>query len=209
LLIKRKKVTNLSSTVKTIFISHSADDHEINRFFRDAFDDTVVEPVMMENKKWSRGNEANWMWIKKEIQNSGALFVLLTKSVVSKIQTQNWMSFEIGVAAAFQKPVYVFNEEEVNFPMPYLNHYFPNRTSVPSRSSGDLVNFSGILDELKAKSLLQGLIKNPKFVYEDKMYQCHTCKTIFSYWKIEDSFYCPCCKSFILRALSGYHPPTS
>ena len=70
---------------KTIFISHSADDLAINQFFRDAFDDTYVKPVMMENEKWSRKEEPNWKWIRKEIKKSTALFVILTKSVVSKV----------------------------------------------------------------------------------------------------------------------------
>ena len=129
---------------KTIFISHSADDLAINQFFRDAFDDTYVKPVMMENEKWSRKEEPNWKWIRKEIKKSTALFVILTKSVVSKVQTQNWIAFEIGVAATAipQKPVYVFREEEVNFPVPYLNHYFPTRISVPKSPPGIIESFS-------------------------------------------------------------------
>ena len=63
------------------------------RFFRDAFDDTNVKPVTMEYEKWSRNNRPNWKWITREVKRSKALFVILTMSVRTKVQTQNWIAY--------------------------------------------------------------------------------------------------------------------
>jgi hypothetical protein len=82
-----------------IFISHSAKDNEISDFFIRKFDDTDVKPVLMDYEKWSRNDRPNWMWIKDEIQKSSALFLILTKNIVKNEYTQNWVAFEIGVAA--------------------------------------------------------------------------------------------------------------
>lgn len=82
-----------------VFISHSSRDKNEMQFFRDLFNDTNVEPIFMEFEKWSRNYNPNWLWIRKEIQKSKALFVVLTKNITERKHTQNWVSFEIGVAA--------------------------------------------------------------------------------------------------------------
>jgi hypothetical protein len=195
----------------SIFISHSADDMEIIRFFREAFDDTKVRPVTMEYEKWSRGNQPNWEWIAREIRRSRALFVILTKSVVSKVQTQNWISFEIGVAAGTipQRPVYVFKEEDIKFPVPYLNHYFPNRLSPALQLEGNMaLDLKIIAAREMNKGVLRQIIKNPRQEYDDHMFRCQTCKTVFRYWSMEDkSFFCPCCSGPIFSGLNKYHKP--
>lgn len=114
-----------------IFISHSSNDHEIVDYLIDKFDDTGIKPIRMEYEKWSRKGKPNWIWIKDEIQKSKALFLILTKNIVKKEFTENWVAFEIGVASVCdpQLPVLVFREEDVDFPVPFLNHYFDQQFS--------------------------------------------------------------------------------
>jgi hypothetical protein len=74
-----------------------------------------------------------WQMILKEINNSKAVFVLVGKQLAFLQRaggrnwdyTQNWMAFEIGVAAAAGKDVWaiVENGAEYNFPIPYVNHF--------------------------------------------------------------------------------------
>jgi len=82
-----------------------------------------------------------WKTIQHEINNSAALFLLVGKELV-KAQassesddaareqwkfTQNWISYEVGVACQRGIDVWVVCDQgrkrEVNFPVPYLNNY--------------------------------------------------------------------------------------
>jgi hypothetical protein len=107
-----------------IFISHSAKDKKVVEYFVNKFADTGVKPVLMEYEKWSRESKPNWKWIKDEIQKSKILFLILTLNLVKTEYTQNWVAFEVGVASTNNLPVFVFKEEKVDFPVPYLTHCF-------------------------------------------------------------------------------------
>jgi hypothetical protein len=109
-----------------IFISHSAKDRKAVDYFVEKFTDTGVKPVLMEYEKWSIEGKPNWKWIKDEIQKSQKLFLILTKNIVKNEYTQNWVAFEVGVASTSNPsiPVFVFREEEIDFPVPYLTHYY-------------------------------------------------------------------------------------
>jgi hypothetical protein len=139
---------------KTIFISHSASDTEIMKFFHDAFRETGVKAVAMEYEGWHRNKKPNWRWIRNEITKSKALFVILTKNVALTMHTRNWVAFEIGSAATSfpQKPVYVFNEEGIDFAVPYLNHYFPHPLSSGQRlQMADYISDSQITSAVTRK----------------------------------------------------------
>jgi len=53
-------------------------------------------------------------------------FLILTRNLTKTEYTQNWVAFEVGVASTIDPtiPVIVFTEENVDFPVPYLTHYF-------------------------------------------------------------------------------------
>ena len=75
-----------------------------------------------------------WETIVWEIGQSVALFVLIGEELV-KFQesndpnwkfTQNWISFEIGIACQLGIDVWaVCDDVPINFPMPYVNNYCP------------------------------------------------------------------------------------
>jgi hypothetical protein len=91
----------------------------------------------MEYEKWSRNKKSNGLWIIEEIQKSKAIFIIITKNTIKIEHTQNWVSFEIGVAATCDPkiPIIVFKEQDIDFPIPYLTHYFNE-----SLSNQDLSN---------------------------------------------------------------------
>ena len=194
-----------------IFISHSSKDHEIVDYFIEKFDDTDIKPIRMEYEKWSRKGKPNWIWIKDEIQRSKALFLILTKNIVKKEFTQNWVAFEIGVASMCdsQVPVFVFREENIDFPVPFLNHYFDQPFSKKTHLfakgfSETLLNvlihkLSHKLDE----SFVDALIKDPSIVVEeDETIKCSKYLVHFHYWGMKNKFSCPCCSSLISSELS-------
>jgi TIR domain len=190
-----------------IFVSHSAKDSEIVNYFIDKFDDTGIKPVRMEYEKWSRKGRPNWIWIKDEIQGSKALFLILTRNIIKKEYTQNWIAFEIGVAAMCdpQVPVFVFREEDVDFPVPYLDHYFDQPFSKKTHLfandfSETLLN---VLIHTTYESFIDELIQHPSVgIDDDETLKCSKCLVQFHYWGTRNNFGCPCCSKPISSYLS-------
>jgi hypothetical protein len=67
----------------------------------------------------------SWMEIKTEIERSEALFLFLGENVKYSPYTENWIAFEIGVACANNKDVWIFEQygDSIEFPAPYLTDY--------------------------------------------------------------------------------------
>ena len=79
-----------------------------------------------------------WKTIKKELNSSIALFLLVGKGLIDSQKkaesnsewakkwkyTQNWISYEIGLACQLGIDVWVICDNvKINFPIPYLNNY--------------------------------------------------------------------------------------
>ena len=191
-----------------IFISYSAKDKEISDFFVRKFGDSDVKPVLMEYEKWSRNNRPNWKWIKDEVQKSSALFLILTKNIVKNEYTQNWVAFEIGVAATSYPaiPIFVFREQNIDFPVQYLNYYFDQPLSKtkhlsPVDVSSTLLN--AIFHNLK-ENIIEEIIRNKNpIILDRKFLKCSNCLLEFDYFGIEKKLICPCCSNIITSKLSN------
>lgn len=174
----------------------SAKDKEISSFFIRKFGNTSVKPVLMEYEKWP-----NWKWIKDEIQKSSALLVL-TKHLVKNEYTQNWVAFEIEVAATSHPaiPIFVFREHNIDFPAPYLNYYFfpMSNTNLVSQRDVSSTILNAIFHRLK-ESILEDIIdnKNP-VVLDRKLLKCSNCLLEFAYFGREEKLICPCCSNIIV-----------
>lgn len=219
-----KSATKIGVKESKIFISHSANDRQVVDRVLEIFDDTKIKPVLMEYEKWSRDNRPNWEWIRTEIEKSSALLVILTKGITEREHTQNWVAFEIGVAAECKppKPVFVLREENINFPLPYLNYFFPyslttikqvpfdwndETKSRPSLNNEDQkLNVANAIYLVLHYMMVKILVTNPKArkTLEAKIHpiahiQCNTCKIAFYYLGVESKFQCPCCSRLIER----------
>ena len=171
-----------------IFISYSGKDREIVDAIIKSFDGTECNPVLMEDREWKKHpDQPNWLWIKNQILQSQALFVILSKGRVAQEHTQNWVAFEIGVAAGCSplKPVYAITGENVKFPVPYLKHYFPY--SMTGAKSGK------ILWKANVDAMMKMYIRTPCYVPDKMPIRCHCCRTEFYMHGIESEFECPCC----------------
>jgi hypothetical protein len=53
------------------------------------------------------------------------MFVLLSPHLSGTAYTQNWVSYEVGLACGLNKPVWVYEhlQDPVQFPIPYLTDY--------------------------------------------------------------------------------------
>jgi hypothetical protein len=177
-----------------IFISHSAKDKEISSFFIRKFGNTSV---VMEYEKWP-----NWKWIKDEIQKSSALLILI-KDLVRNEYTQNRAAFEIGVTATSHPaiPIFVFREDNIDFPAPYLNYYFDrpmSNTNLVSQRDVSSTILNAISNRLK-EGILGDIIENKNLVVLDrKLLKCSNCLLEFAYFGREEKLICPCCSNIIV-----------
>jgi hypothetical protein len=106
----------------SIFISHSKRDEEtINAFCR-VFAQTTMRAVLEEFDTYA---VPPWAKIAKDVQESSAVFLLLSSHLNATAYTQNWVSYEVGLACAMKKPVWVYEQYQapVHFPVPYLTDY--------------------------------------------------------------------------------------
>jgi hypothetical protein len=118
-----------------IFISHSKYDKE----FCNAFDSACASVGLKRfRSEFENIEKPAWKTIKKEIKKSNALFLLVGKELTNRqrrclvdspeytdwLFTQNWISYEIGVASQKGIDVWVLCDSlDINFPVPYLNNY--------------------------------------------------------------------------------------
>ena len=114
-----------------VFVSHTQKDIE----FLDIFDRACARVgIDAFRSEFEELELPAWQTIRSEIRKSRALFLLVGKELVkaqsyhesSWEYTQNWIAFEIGVACERELDVWVIcDDTKVNFPVPYLSHYFP------------------------------------------------------------------------------------
>jgi len=106
-----------------IFVSHSQYDRDIRTSFDTVFARTGVKSVCMEFERISQ--LPAWEPIRNQIKTSETVFLLLGPNVRSSIHTQNWVAFEVGLACAYGKDVWVFEQTDsaIEFLIPYLTDY--------------------------------------------------------------------------------------
>ena len=119
-----------------VFISHSKDDPNLD-FFHRVFSGITTRSVWMEFEEIA---SPPYETIKRKVNESDAIWVLLSRYLLRRAHTNNWVSFEIGLASnrprlAFLPltlpqtgiDIYVFepSSSPVDFPVPCCNFYMP------------------------------------------------------------------------------------
>lgn len=118
--------------IRKSFITHSREDVGlVNRIYK-TLTSVGIMPHIAEFEEYEEGKLTAGE-IKNKIQESSEVLVFLTPNVTAKTHTQNWVAYEIGVAHALKRDVYVFEGfNQIEFPVPYLDHYIlfePNEGS--------------------------------------------------------------------------------
>jgi hypothetical protein len=113
-----------------IFISHSQRDESIINFFLKAFAGTKVKPLFQEfEKEPPSGITAKE--IEQNIEQSNAIFVLLSETVDTLKHTRDWVTWECGTAR--NKDIWVYEPFEsfgkIRMIIPRINHYVRFQTS--------------------------------------------------------------------------------
>jgi hypothetical protein len=185
------------SFMAQIFVSHSQYDKEIRASFDTVFARTGVKSVCME---FEQIYPPAWQRIKDEKIASEAIFLLLGPNIRSSIHTQNWIAFEVGLACAFRKEVWVFEQagSYIEFPIPYLTDYmiynledsnhFDYVRGIAEGYGKPIYIFPLGVDHRTKRNIPIGiLVKCP---YEN-------CKSSYSLHTNVKSFNCPSCRQTI------------
>jgi hypothetical protein len=185
-----------------IFVSHSRYDKEMVASFDRVFARTGIRSVCME---FERRNSPEWKEIKDAVCQSLATFVLLGQNINRSIYTQNWVAFEVGLACATNKRVWVFQQDgsTVNFPIPYATD-FMLYDSLENKEVFDYIR--AIIEGLAEgdRNYFRPVDKKIKPIPSGTVTQCPKCKGIFNFHCInnENSFFkltvkipstCPLC----------------
>jgi hypothetical protein len=107
-----------------IFISHSKNDKDLIHFFLEAFAGTKVKPHLEELEK-ELPTGINAQKIQQDIQDSNAVFVLLSENVESLKHTRDWVNWECGTA--INKDIWIFEPfnslGKISVVIPRFDHY--------------------------------------------------------------------------------------
>lgn len=114
-----------------VFLSHT----KLDRKFCDRFDNICATVGLSRFRSdFADILKPSWSTIKYELEQSSALFLLIGKKLVQQQAapspdwkfTQNWISYEVGLAHRQNIDVWVICDKvSINFPIPYFNNYVP------------------------------------------------------------------------------------
>lgn len=183
----------------TVFISHSKDDTNVD-FFHKVFSGIKTEAIWME---YEIIIPPPWDTIRTNVNKSDAVFVLLSNPLLNQLHTNNWVSFETGLAANCRKPtltpaflqslgldVYVFEpiDATIDFPVPYCTYY---------------MRYSKTTEELR---FLQEMIEAAPLHDKGESVKCpyNNCGVEFKMLIDIEQFVCPACRrSIVFRKPMG------
>jgi len=182
-----------------IFVSHSRLDAAIRKEFSEVF--AVARgayPFYMEFEEFF---PPAWQKIRNEISSSQALFVLLGPNIRSTVHTQNWVAFEVGLACAFGKEVWVFEQtgSHIEFPIPYLTDYM--LYDLKDKTHFEYVRkvINGYGKPIPILPLLDNH-RTKRDIPIGMMVTCQyeNCKSIYSLHTRTESFSCPSCRQTLM-----------
>jgi len=108
-----------------VFLVHSRLDTGLPNFFDKA---AGKSNAVLWEAEWYKSKDAQsapWQQLEEKIRRALAVFFDKGPNVVSSLFTSNWVSWELGVAAAARKDVWVFESlrSPIFMPVPYLTDY--------------------------------------------------------------------------------------
>jgi hypothetical protein len=177
-----------------IFVSHSKLDKDIVAFFTAAFatskKNVKADFMEFENLQYKYAGAE----ISRRIKNpdTRAVFVLLGPHVKEALHTENWITFEVGVASGAGKDIWVFEpvRDKVEYPIPFLNHYVQFEPVYEP-------HIPGHLDFVREKIDAYGTFpfrKEALLRRNQMIISCPHCRALYFLHMTPVEFPCPCCR---------------
>jgi len=206
-----------------VFISHSKKDQELINNVATMLKNVDEEPVVMEYMPKTARDRPNWSLIRKHVSESDYLMLFKTDNAITTDFTKSWIIYEVGLAAAYEKKLFVFERKgpPIKFPIPYVTDYMifdPSKVKdfltiqsivAGSKKSGKMNRIYE--DAYKDTNLLAPQMKTMEYIIDafsgnmfpggrrpktdgDITITCPRCKTKFRYYSRERfPFNCPVC----------------
>jgi hypothetical protein len=172
-----------------IFISHSRRDTKIRQHFDSFFASSTIQAIRVEFEDYAI---TPCEFIRRSVEGSKSLFLLLGTNVTCSLYTTNWISYEIGLATALHKDVWVFERYDANisFPVPTVDHY----VQYSLKSHKDLAL---LRDIVAAYASEYGTSQLPPGM--EVTCPSNTCRATFLAYCRRDAIMCPSCRSQTIR----------
>lgn len=202
----------------TIFISHSKRDTDLVLTIKKILENMGHTPIIEEFVPIEEQASVPYEEIRKNVEKSSFLFLFLTDNVVATPFTQNWVSYEVGLASASSKKLFVFERlgTPIPFPIPYLTDYAlfnPDKTEdilALQRLTKDLGKIRRDLLTAgggaaigsifgpagMAVGAVLGYLVGPK-PPKPPTAKCNYCNVVFNYYSTHKVFSCPSCRKSI------------
>jgi hypothetical protein len=195
-------INNDNHELPPFFVSHAGSDNEIRDIILEVFRHhnrwhrmRRRPPIVVDNEMLARSPDPYWEQIRNMIQReSDAVFLILTRGITEQEHTQNWVAFEIGIAAGHNPPIPVIavSGEGVTIPIPYVNHYY-SYSSTFSPRPGDQENRQRL--ENRFFNVMNPMISDPHNYHPLPLFrQCTNCNLQYHHHSLgEQPLLCPCC----------------
>lgn len=171
-----------------VFISHSNQDKKGRAFFDGLFGSYNHKAFWYQ---WEGLKPPHGDTLKKEISISSSVFVILTK-YMQKNYTISWVGYEVGIAAAMNKNIWVFEPaaEFVEVPVPYVTGYIQFPETIHKKNTypySNIVGTAGI--QIPSPHYLENKPDISKYtcIHDD-------CKATYFKFTLTEKFYCPVCR---------------
>jgi hypothetical protein len=184
------------------FISHSGKDKVIVDIILEIFDHHKRRPYRIINRNdLSRSEKPHWEQIKDSIQKSDAVLLILTRGITQQEHTQNWVAFEVGVAAGCDPPkrVIAIKGEDVEIPIPYVEHYYSYSSTFPAPQWEESGRDTW---ENQFKMTIYPMLSNVNYKPKSLENHCPHCKLRYYHHgpkRPDRPFKCPCCSNQTFR----------
>ena len=203
-----------------VFISHSRKDRELINNVATMLRNVNDEPVLMEYMPRTIRDRPNWAMIRKVVSDSDYLMLFKTDNAITTDYTKSWIIYEVGLAAAYGKRLFVFERKgpPIRFPIPYLTDYMifdpgkvrdflaiqaivtDSKKTGKAGAYGELYRDMHVLaPQMKAMEQIINAFSGNMFAPGTKLdgdfgITCMRCKTRFRYYSREKfPFNCPVC----------------
>ena len=202
----------------TIFISHSKKDKDLVLATKKMLENMRHTPIIEEFIPTEKQKTIPSEEIRSNVEKSDFLFLFLTDSVVATPFTRNWVIYEVGLASASSKKVFVFERmgTPVEFPIPYLTDYalfnpyntedilaLQSLTKDLGKFRRDLLTAGGgaAIGSMFGPAGIViggvlGYLAGPKQT-KPPVVKCGHCNVAFNYYSKHREFSCPSCRTNI------------
>ncbi len=145
--------------MKKVFISHSRYDTDLVSNVVSAMRNIDVTPVAMEYLPRPSETIPDWSRIRAEVSSSDLVMLFKTDNAIRTDYTKSWIVYEVGLSAAFNKPLFVFERigPPIGFPIPYLTDYMLLDPSKPS----DILKVQRLTKHYRSGSTVEDSSKPP------------------------------------------------